>query len=187
MPNDGPIRSPKNMRQMCQSHRGWNRLDRINSLGISIRLAVACRSSWWSSSFKFQGDQESSKGLCLCQEVLQYKSHQIYSNGYSNIIKVQINASCIRIWEPIMYHWFIAFMKVQGVRQRSVQELCHLQLPSTTSTELCRCFAPFVPGISIGPFCQQELRRAGIAVVSTKCQGGDEALLARHVGICTRF
>lgn len=33
MPNDGPIRSLKHLRQTCQSHRGWNRLDRIQLSG----------------------------------------------------------------------------------------------------------------------------------------------------------
>ena len=46
---------PKNLWQMCQSHpqsRSWNRLEFNSSLGISIQLAVARRSRFWSSSFK---------------------------------------------------------------------------------------------------------------------------------------
>ena len=161
MPNDGPIRSLKRLRQMCQSHpvspyRGWNRWDRIQlsgnldtaRSGLQVKLVELFQMSRRPRIFKrFQKDFAFAK--------------KFFS---TNRIKY-----------------------IQGVRQRSAQELCHLQLPSTTSTELCRCFAPFVPGISIGPFCQQELRRAGIAVVSTKCQGGDEPLLAGHVGIWTRF
>ena len=88
----------------------------FNSLGISIRLAVACRSSWW-SSFKCQGDQESSKDFKRTLPLPRSSSVQIASNIFKAFVSGQ-RKSCATCSCPapppqscagVLPHLFLAY------------------------------------------------------------------------------